>query len=59
MRVQQSWSCWPRSFQGWRQPAGLEAMRRLCPYPAEDDVLFADMVHEESYRGLYIKHVNL
>lgn len=51
MRVQQPWDCWLRSFQGWREPAGLGA-KRLRPYPAEDAVLFADMVHDESYRGL-------
>lgn len=31
MRVQQLWGCWPRSFQGWRKTAGVEARRRLCP----------------------------
>lgn len=46
MTLQQPWCCWPRRFQGWREPTGLRARRRLCLYPAEDSVLFADMVQE-------------
>lgn len=46
MRVQQPWGCWPRSFQGWRETAGLGARRRLCPYPARDAGVFADRYRE-------------
>lgn len=56
MRVQaRPWGCWPRSFQGWREPAKLGARRKLCPHLAEDAALFADVVLEKIAGTCFVK----